>query len=50
MADDERLKPEDFPVHTEQRKTVGKGGKTIAEGSDKKIAEDIAEQIGRAHV
>src|SRR5947207_10897298 len=45
MADDERLKPQDFPVHTEQKKTVGKDGKTIAEGSDKKIAEDVAERL-----
>ena len=38
MAHDEKLKPEDFPVHTEQKKIVRKDGKTIAEGSDKKIA------------
>jgi hypothetical protein len=45
MADDEKLKPEDFPVHTEQKKIVKNDGKTIAEGSDKKIAEDIAERL-----
>jgi hypothetical protein len=38
-------KPEDFPVHTEQKKIVRKDGKTIAEGSDKKIAEDVAERL-----
>jgi hypothetical protein len=45
MAHDEKLKPEDFPVHTEQKKIVRKDGKTIAEGSDKKIAEDVAERL-----
>jgi hypothetical protein len=45
LADNEKLKPEDFPVHTEQKKIVKNDGKTIAEGSDKKIAEDIAERL-----
>jgi hypothetical protein len=45
MAHDEKLKPEDFPVRTEQKKIVRKDGKTIAEGSDKKIAEDVAERL-----
>ena len=45
ISDDEKLKPEDFPVHTEQKKIVRKDGKTIAEGSDKKIAEDVAERL-----
>ena len=45
MADDEKLKPEDFPVHTEQEKIVKSDGKTIAEAKDKKIAEDVAERL-----
>jgi hypothetical protein len=45
IAHDEKLKPEDFPVRTEQKKIVRKDGKTIAEGSDKKIAEDVAERL-----
>jgi hypothetical protein len=45
MADDEKLKPEDFPVHTEQKKIVKNDGKTIAEANDKKIAEDVAERL-----
>jgi hypothetical protein len=41
MADDEKLKPEDFPVHTEEKKIVKNDGKTIADASDKQIAEDV---------
>jgi len=45
MAHDEKLKPEDFPVHTEEKKIVKNDGKTIADASDKKIAEDVAERL-----
>jgi hypothetical protein len=45
MADDEKLKPQDFPVHTEQKKIVKNDGKTIADAIDKKIAEDVAERL-----
>ena len=45
MADDEKLKPEDFPVHTEEKKIVKNDGKTIADASDKKVAEDVAERL-----
>jgi hypothetical protein len=45
MAHDEKLKPEDFPVHAEQKKIVKNDGKTIADASDKKIAEDVAERL-----
>jgi hypothetical protein len=45
MADDEKLKPEDFPVHTEQKKIVKNDGKPIADASDKKLAEEIAERL-----
>jgi hypothetical protein len=41
---DEKLKPEDFPVHPGQKKIVNNDGKTIAEASDKTVAEDIAER------
>jgi accessory colonization factor AcfC len=45
MADDEKLKPEDFPVHTEEKKIVKNDGETIANASDKKVAEDVAERL-----
>jgi hypothetical protein len=41
MADDEPLKPEDFPVHTNQKQIVKNDGKTIAEARAKKTAEDL---------
>ena len=40
MADDEPLKPEDFPVHTNQKQIVKNDGKTIAEARTRKTAED----------
>ena len=45
MADDEPLKPEDFPVHTNQKQIVRNDGKTIAEARTKKTAEDVAERL-----
>lgn len=45
MADDEPLKPEDFPVHTQQKKIVKNDGKTIVEARNQKTAEDIAERL-----
>jgi hypothetical protein len=45
MADDETLKPEDFPVHTDQKKIVKNDGKAIAEAGTKKTAEDVAERL-----
>ena len=45
MADDEPLKPEDFPVHTKQKQIVKNDGKTIAEARTKKTAEDVAERL-----
>jgi hypothetical protein len=45
MADDEPLKPEDFPVHANQEKIVKNDGKTIAEARTKKTAEDVAERL-----
>lgn len=45
MADDQPLKPEDFPVHTNQKQIVKNDGKTIAEARTKKTAEDVAERL-----
>jgi hypothetical protein len=45
MADDEPLKPEDFPVHTTKKQIVKNDGKTIAEAGTKKTAEDVAERL-----
>ena len=42
---DEKLKPEDFPVHTEEKKIVKNDGKAIAKAHTKKTAEDIAERL-----
>lgn len=45
MADDKPLKPEDFPVHTNQTKIVKNDSKTIAEARTEKTAEDVAERL-----
>ena len=45
MPDDQALKPEDFPVHTEQKKIVKNDGKTIAEARNQKTAEEVAERL-----
>jgi hypothetical protein len=45
MADKEQLKPDDFPVHTEQTKIVKPDGKEIAEARTPKIAEEVAERL-----
>jgi hypothetical protein len=45
MADDEALKSEDFPVHTNQKQIVKSDGKTIVEARAKKTAEDVAERL-----
>ena len=41
MADDEPLKPEDFPVHTKQKQIVKNGGKTIAEARTRKLQKTL---------
>jgi hypothetical protein len=43
MADNEHLKPNDFPVHTE--KIVKTDGKDIAEAKTAEIAEDVADRL-----
>ena len=45
MADKEQLKPDDFPLHTEQSKIVKPDGKEIAEARTPKIAEEVAERL-----
>jgi hypothetical protein len=45
MADDEPLKPNDFPVQANQKRLVKNDGKTIAEARTEKIAEDVAERL-----
>ena len=45
MAEDEPLKPEDFPVHTDQKRIVKYDGKTIAEARTRKTAEDVADRL-----
>ena len=45
MADNETLKPEDFPVHMDQKKIVKNDGKTIAEARTEETAADVAERL-----
>ena len=45
MADNEQLKPNDFPVHTEKKKIVKSDGEDLAEAKTPKIAEDIADRL-----
>jgi hypothetical protein len=45
MANNDQLKPNDFPVHTEQKKIVKTDGKEVAEGTTTKIAEEIADRL-----
>jgi hypothetical protein len=45
MADDKSLKPEDFPVHVQQRNIVKNDGRPIAEACDQKTAEDVADRL-----
>jgi hypothetical protein len=45
MADDQLLKPADFPVHVQQRNIVTNDGKAIAEACDEKTAEDVAGRL-----
>ena len=45
MADNEQLKPNDFPVHTEKKKIVKTDGEDIAEAKTTQIAEDVADRL-----
>jgi hypothetical protein len=44
-SEDAPLKPEDFPVHAQQKKILKNDGKTIAEARNEKTAEDVAERL-----
>jgi hypothetical protein len=45
MADNEQLKPNDFPVHAEKKKIVKSDGKDIAEAKTPETAEEIAARL-----
>jgi hypothetical protein len=45
MADNEQLKPNDFPVHAEKKKIVKSDGKDIAEAKTTELAEDVAGRL-----
>ena len=45
MREKEQLKPNDFPVHTDQEKIIKTDGKDIAEARTPKIADEIAERL-----
>jgi hypothetical protein len=45
MADNEQLKPNDFPVHTEKKKIVKSDGKDIAEAKTTELAEEVAGRL-----
>jgi hypothetical protein len=45
MANNDQLKPNDFPVHVERKKIVKTDGKNVAEGTTPKIAEEIADRL-----
>ncbi len=45
MDDDEQLKPDDFPVHTEQKKIVKSDGNVVVQAETPQIAEDIANRL-----
>jgi hypothetical protein len=43
------LKPDDFPVHTEQKVIVTDTGKPIAGARDEETAEDVADRLNSDH-
>ncbi|MBR1193431.1 hypothetical protein JQ634_19150 [Bradyrhizobium sp. AUGA SZCCT0240] len=45
MADPERLKPNDFPVHANKKKIIKSDGEDIAEATTPAVAEDVAERL-----
>ena len=45
MADNDQLKPNDFPVRVEKKKIVKTDGKDIAEATSPENAEDIADRL-----
>jgi hypothetical protein len=49
MPDDTPLKPEDFPVHTNETEIVTDTGKPVAKAIDNKTAEDVANRLNSDH-
>lgn len=45
MADDDQLKPNDFPVHSEKNKIVKSDGSEVAETKTPQVAEDMANRL-----
>jgi hypothetical protein len=45
MANNDKLKPKDFPVHAEQKKIVKTDGKDLAEATTPKVADEIADRL-----
>jgi hypothetical protein len=45
MANNDHLKPNDFPVHADKKKIVKTDGKDIAEATTPENAEDIAGRL-----
>lgn len=45
MTEQKRLQPDDFPVHTDNKKIVKPDGKEIADASTPKLAEEVAERL-----
>jgi hypothetical protein len=44
-ADDDGLKPQDFPVRTKQKKILKNDGEPIAEARDEKTADEVAQRL-----
>lgn len=45
MADEDQLKPNDFPVHSEKKKIVKSDGSEVAEAKTPQVAEDMANRL-----
>jgi hypothetical protein len=45
MTKDQPLRPDDFPVETEDEKLRTQRGQTVATAKSKKLAEDIADRL-----
>ena len=45
MAKEKRLKPDDFPIETEDKKLKTNKGKPIASAETEALAEDLAERV-----
>jgi hypothetical protein len=49
MSKKKPLKPEDFPVHSNQSEIVTDTGKPVAGARDKETAEDVADRLNSDH-